>query len=460
VPSGFRRSPDSLPPVTQDLRQAIDAVFPRVRTDLESLIRVPSVSFEGFDPAQVRRSAEATAGILENCGLDRVRILEVEGAHPAVLGTRPAPPGAPTVLLYAHHDVQPPGDEADWKTPPFEPNEREGRLFGRGSCDDKAGIALHQAALLAHEGSPPVGVTVFIEGEEEQGSPNLSSFLARYGDALRSDVMILADANNWREGVPGLTTKLRGLVDCSVEVRTLDHAVHSGMHGGPWPDALTVLARLLATLHDDRGNVAIPGLASGPTDPLDLTEEELREQSGALDGVELIGEGSLTERLWTRPAVSVLGIDAPRVQEAANILVPVARAKVSLRLAPGDDPNKAMEALVSHLEANAPWGARVTVTRGAGAWPFATEAEGPAYDAARRAFEEGWGTPPVDIGAGGTIPFVAAFREAFPAAALLITGVEDPDGRAHGANESLLLADFRKACISEAILLRGLAEKA
>jgi acetylornithine deacetylase/succinyl-diaminopimelate desuccinylase-like protein len=203
--------------------------------------------------------------------------------------------------------------------------------------------------------------------------------------------------------------------------------------------------------------VAIPGLASGPTDPLDLTEEELRKESSALEGVELIGEGALTERLWTRPAISVLGIDAPRVQEAANILVPVARAKVSLRLAPGDDPEKAMEALVSHLESNAPWGARVTVTRGAAAGPFAADAEGPAYDAARQAFEQGWGTPPVDIGAGGTIPFVAALRQAFPEASLLITGVEDPDGRAHGPNESLLLADFRKACISEAILLRRLA---
>jgi acetylornithine deacetylase/succinyl-diaminopimelate desuccinylase-like protein len=444
--------------VTEQLRDAVRELFPRVRGDLEGLVKIPSVSFDGFDPDEVRRSAEATAKLLQACGLDGVRLLEVEGAHPAVIGTRPAPPGAPTVLLYAHHDVQPPGDESDWDSPPFEPTEREGRLYGRGSCDDKAGIALHQAALLAHEGSPPVGVTVFIEGEEEQGSPHMSGFLERYGAELHSDVMILADANNWREGIPGLTTKLRGLVDCDVEVRTLDHAVHSGMHGGPWPDALTALARLLATLHDERGNVAIPGLASGPTDPLDLTEEELREQSGTLEGVEMLGDGALTERLWTRPAVSVLGINAPRVQEAANILVPVARAKVSLRLAPGDDPNKAMDALVAHLESNAPWGSRVTVTRGAGAWPFATDAEGPAFDAARRSFEEGWGKPSVDIGAGGTIPFVAALREAFPEATLLITGVEDPDGRAHGANESLLLADFQKACVSEAILLGRLAE--
>jgi acetylornithine deacetylase/succinyl-diaminopimelate desuccinylase-like protein len=444
--------------VSADLREATRAVLPLVRKDLERLIRIPSVSFESFDPAPVRASAELTAEILEGCGLQGVRLLEVEGAHPAVVGEHPAPDGAPTVLLYAHHDVQPPGDESDWDTPPFEPTERDGRLFGRGSCDDKAGIALHQASLLAHDGAPPVGVRVFIEGEEEQGSPNLPAFLDRYADALRADVIILADASNWRVGTPGLTTKLRGLVDCVVEVRTLDHAVHSGMWGGPLPDALTSLSRLLATLHDDRGNVAIDGLASGPSDPLDLTEQEFREQAGSVEGLQLIGDGELTERLWSRPALAVLGIDAPRVPEAANILVPVARAKVSLRLAPGDDPTRAMKALVHHLESNAPWGARVTVTEGAGAWPFQVPAEGPVYQAARQAFEEGWGAAPKDIGAGGTIPLVAAFAEAYPDTAILLTGVEDPDGRAHGANESLLLDDFEKTCVSQALLFERLAE--
>ena len=440
-----------------DLRAAIDEHFPRVRGDLERLIRIPSVAFPGFDPEPVRESAVATAEILEASGLGGVRLLELEGIPPAVLGEHPAPGGAPTVLLYAHHDVQPSGDEADWDSPPFEPTERDGRLFGRGSCDDKAGIAMHQAAVLAHGGAPPVGVKVFVEGEEEVGSPNLDRFLARFRDDLAADVIVLADATNWRAGVPGLTTKLRGLVDCEVEVRTLDHAVHSGMYGGPFPDALTALCRLLAALHDDRGNVAIEGLHTGTTDPLDLTEAVLREQAGVLDGVSEIGQGALTERLWTRPSVSVLGIDAPRVREAGNVLVPAARAKVSLRLAPGQEPEQAMAALVRHLETNAPWGARVTVTPGASAWPFAVDARGPVFDAARRAFREGWGADPVDIGAGGTIPFVKAFADAFPEAAILLVGVEDPDGRAHGANESLLLEDFRKGCVAEAVLLRELA---
>jgi cysteinylglycine-S-conjugate dipeptidase len=443
--------------VTEDLRTAVDEVFPDVREALERLIRIPSVSFEGFEGAQVRRSTEATAEILAGAGLQGVHLLEVDGAHPAVLGEAQGPDGGPAILLYAHHDVQPPGEEADWDSPPFEPTERDGRLFGRGSCDDKAGIALHQAALLAHGGRPPVAVKIFVEGEEEQGSPNLEAFLKRYGEELRADAIVLADATNWRAGVPGLTTRLRGLVDCVVEVRTLDHAVHSGMYGGPFPDALSSLSRILATLHDEEGNVAIEGLRSSPTDPLDLTEAEIREQVGAVEGLRTIGQGTLTERLWTRPAVSVLGIDAPRVREAANILVPVARAKVSLRLPPGQEPEPAMDALVRHLESNAPWGVKVTVDRGASAWPFEVGADGPVFDAARSAFREAWGTEPVDIGAGGTIPFVKSFADAFPDAAILLTGVEDPDGRAHGANESLLLDDFRKTCLAEALLLRNLA---
>ncbi|MGH2710292.1 MAG: dipeptidase [Actinomycetota bacterium] len=443
--------------MTDDLRAATEAAWPRVREDLERLVRIPSVSFEGFDPAPVRVSAEATAEILEASGLGGIRFLEIEGAHPAVFGEIPGPEGTPTVLLYAHHDVQPPGEEAEWVSPPFEPAEREGRLFGRGSCDDKAGVVLHQSTLLAHGGRPPVGVKVFIEGEEEVGSPNLEAFLERYGDDLRSDAIVLADATNWRPGVPGLTTRLRGLVDCVIEVRTLDHAVHSGMYGGPFPDALTVLSRVLATLHDDKGNAAIEGLTASPTDALDLTEDDIREQTGAVDGLRTIGEGALTERLWTRPSISVLGIDAPRTSEAGNILVPVARAKVSLRIAPGDDPDKAMEALVSHLESNVPWGAQARVERGAGAWPIHVEATGPVFDAARRAFRDAWGTESVDIGAGGTIPFVKAFRDAYPQAAILLTGVEDPDGRAHSANESLLLDDFSKVCLSEALLLQYLA---
>jgi acetylornithine deacetylase/succinyl-diaminopimelate desuccinylase-like protein len=455
--AGGGTSPADRLPAVADIRAGVDEVLPGVRANLERLVRIPSVSAPGFDPAEVRRSAEASAEILQRSGLSGVRLLELDGAHPAVLGDHPAPAGAPTVLLYAHHDVQPQGDEADWETPPFEPVERDGRLYGRGTSDDKAGIAMHDAAMRAHEGTPPVGVTAFIEGEEEIGSTHLTEFLERYGELLRADVIVLADMANWRVGEPALTTSLRGLVDCVVEVRTLDHAVHSGMFGGPFPDAVTALSRLLATLHDDKGRVAISGLRSSHSDELDLTEKELRQQSGALPGVNRIGEGGLTSQIWTMPSVSVLGIDAPRIGEAANKLVPVARAKVSLRIAPGDDPDRAMDALVSHLESNAPWGAEVLVTRGARARPFALRAEGPVFDAARGALEEAWGVAPVDIGAGGSIPFVAAFADAFPKTPILLTGAADPDSRAHGANESLHLDDFANACLAEALLLERLA---
>jgi len=441
-----------------DLRERAREAHPQAREAVADLVRIPSVSAPGFDHAEVRRCAEAVASRYETAGLGAVRLLETEGGQPAVYGELEGPPGSPTVLLYAHHDVQPPGDAADWDSPPFEPVEREGRLFGRGSCDDKAGVALHESTLLVHGARPPVGIKMFIEGEEEIGSPKLPDFLEVHGELLKADVIVLSDATNWRAGVPGLTTRLRGLVDCVVEVRTLEHAVHSGMYGGPFPDAITVLARLIATLHDEKGNVAIEGLHTSPTDALDLTEKELREQAGALSGLEMIGEGALTERLWTRPAVSVLGIDAPRIQEASNQIVPVARAKVSLRIAPGDEPGRAMDALVAHLEARVPWGAEVRVTRGAAAWPFAVNATGPIYEAALSAFEEAWGSPALEIGAGGTIPFVQAFAGAYPEASILLTGVEDPDGRAHGANESLLLSDFEKICLAEALLLERLAD--
>ncbi len=441
-----------------ELTSAVEELLPLLRTDLERLVRIPSVSADGFDPEEVRRCAHAVEDLMRAAGLGTTRILEVDGAHPAVFGEVPAPAGAPTVLLYAHHDVQPPGPDEIWTTPAFEPTERDGRLYGRGAADDKAGIAVHLGAVRAHGGTPPVGVKLFIEGEEEIGSHNLEAFLDKYRELLAADVIVIADSGNWRVGTPALTTSLRGLVDCVVEVRTLEHGVHSGQFGGALPDALTVLCRTLATLHDENGNVAIPGLVGNDADPLDLTEEELRSQAGALPGTQLIGEGSVTGRTWTMPSASILAIDAPPVREAINQLLPSARAKVSVRLAPGDDPARAMDALVAHLEANVPWGAEVTVTPGAAGDPIALDTDGRAYDAYRAAFREAWGTDTVEMGVGGSIPFVAAFQEAFPEAAILLTGVADPTSRPHGPNESLDLNDFRCGVLAEAIALSLLAE--
>jgi acetylornithine deacetylase/succinyl-diaminopimelate desuccinylase-like protein len=391
---------------------------------------------------------------MRTAGLENVRLLEIEGAHPAVFGEIPGPAGAPTVLLYAHHDVQPPGPDEQWDGEPFEPVERDGRLYGRGTSDDKAGIVMHIGALRAHAGKPPVGVKVFVEGEEEIGSVHLPQFLEAHSDLLAADVIVIADSGNWRTGQPALTTSLRGLVDCTVTVRTLDVGVHSGQFGGVVPDALTVLVRTLAALHDDNGEVAIPGLVSGPADALDLTEAELREQAGVREGVELIGSGGLTERLWTKPACSILAIDAPPVAEAINQLVPMARAKVSLRVAPGQNVDQAMAALTTHLEEAVPWGAEVEVTPGSKGDAFALQSDGPHFDAWRKAFEAAWGTSTVNIGVGGSIPFVAAFSEIYPEATILLTGVADPSSRAHGPNESLDLDELKKGTVAEAVALR------
>lgn len=437
--------------------QSVRRLMPGLRSDLEHLVRIPSISHAGFDPTQVRRSAEATRDLFVALGLES-RIVEVRGCeHPAVFARHPAPAGAPTVLLYAHHDVQPTGPRELWKTEPFEPVEKDGRLYGRGTSDDKCGIVMHLGALRAYDALPPVGVTVFVEGEEEFGSPHLAAYLERYSEELRADAVVLADMGNWRVGEPALTTSLRGIVNVFVELRTLDHAVHSGEYGGAVPDALSALARLLSTLHDERGNVAVRGRATGKADPLDLTEDELRGYVGLRPGVRLVGEGGLTERMWTRPAISVLGIDAPRAGEAPNQLVPSARAKVSLRLAPGDHPDRAYDDLVAHLRANAPWGAEISVTRESFGKPYAFRPEGAAYDAMRLAMREAWGRDPVHIGAGGSIPFVADLARAFPKAALLLTGASDPASNPHSENESVDLGDLERSVIAEALFLGYLA---
>ena len=435
----------------QALRDRVQGLMPQVRADLEALTRIPSVSLDAFDQAHVEASAEATAELLRAEGLE-VEIVR-EGGRPAVIGHRPGPEGAPTVMLYAHHDVQPPGEDDLWDSPPFEPTERDGRLYGRGAADDKAGVMAHVAALRAHGEDLPVGVTVFVEGEEEIGSDSLPTILERHGERLRADAIVLADSQNWDIGTPALTTTLRGMIRVVVTVTTLDHGVHSGMFGGAVPDAVTALVRLLATMHDDAGDVAVAGLSSGVAADLDYSEERLRAESGLLDGVELIGSGSLLSRLWTRPAITTIGLDAPPVDRSSNTLVPSARAKVSMRLAPDQDDVAAFELLREHLLTHAPWGARVEVELEEKGLGFAADADGPVYDQARAAFADAWGREPVDVGVGGSIPFVAAFAERFPDAAILVTGVEDPDTRAHGANESLHLGEFERVCVAEALLL-------
>src|SRR6478672_10337591 len=322
LPRNPRRLPVRLPAVTDDvlstdqisdIKATVAGLMPAVRADLEALTRIPSVSLDAFDQAHVEASAAATAELLRAEGLD-VEIVR-EGGRPAVIGHVDGPEGAPTVMLYAHHDVQPPGKDEDWDSAPFEPTERDGRVYARGIADDKAGVMAHLAALRAHHGTLPVGVTVFVEGEEEIGSDSLPTILERHGDKLRADAIVLADSMNWGIGEPALTTTLRGMIRVVVTVRTLDHGVHSGMFGGAVPDAIMSLARLLSTLHDDEGNVAVEGLKSGDAADLEFTEEQLRKDSGLLDGVNTIGSGSLLSRMWTKPSITTIGIDAPTVSQ-------------------------------------------------------------------------------------------------------------------------------------------------
>lgn len=440
-----------------NLLPTVEKILPSVRADLERLIAVPSVSADPGAADRVRASAETVADLARGAGAADVEICSVPDGAPAVIAQWPAPEGMPTVLLYAHHDVQPTGDRAAWTSPPFEPTERDGRLFGRGAADDKAGVMAHIAALRAYDGRPPVGVTLFAEGEEEIGSPTFREFLDAYRDRLAADVIVVADSMNWTLDTPALTTSLRGLVDCTVEVSVLDHSVHSGMYGGPVLDAVTSLCRLLATLHDEAGDVAVPGLVRRDGADVEYPETRFREEAGVLDGVRLVGSGPIADRLWNKPAVSVLGVDATPTAEAANVIVDSARAKVSMRLAPGQNPRAAMDALTSHLRSNAPFGARVSVTEGAMAAPSEMDTAASGYDAARSAFSEAFGTPPVELGLGGTIPFIADITEVFPGAAVLVTGVEDPDSRAHGIDESLHLEQFGKVCLAEALLLDRLA---
>jgi acetylornithine deacetylase/succinyl-diaminopimelate desuccinylase-like protein len=441
-----------------ELRAAVTEWQPRAVEGLSNLVRIPSIAFPGYDEKPVRESAEATAETLEAAGYGGVRLIELPDAgHPAVFGEVAGPAGAPTILLYAHHDIQPEGPLEEWTSPPFEPEVRDGRLFGRGTSDDKCGIMLHAASLRAWGGRPPVSLKVLVEGEEEATAEHLPFLIDGHRELLAADVVAVADGGNWRAGVPTLETSIRGVVDCIVTVRVLDIAVHSGVHGGPTPDALSALARILATLHDDGGEVAIEGLSRQSWDGLQIGEDEFREETPLRPGVRLIGSGSVAERLWTKPAVSVLGIDAPRVVEASNQLAPRASAKVSLRLAPDEDPALAMDRLTGHLAARAPWGVEVEVTPGSSGSGLRVRTDGPGFAAMTRAMETAYGRPVVQTGSGGSVPLVPVLARALPDAEILLYGASDEKSQYHSIDESVDLGELERACLAEALLFAELA---
>lgn len=451
----------------QAVRDAAAAGIPSALADLGALVRIPSVAFPGFDPAEVRRSAEAVAALAEGLGIfDTVTIRDaaIPGTHergmPAVLASRPARNGRPTILLYAHHDVQPVGDETLWHSPPFEPTVRDGRLFGRGAADDKAGVMAHIAALRALTEAVgadfDLGVALFIEGEEEAGSRSFAQFLSDNADALRADVIVVADSGNWDARTPALTVSLRGNARFTMTVRTLEHASHSGMFGGAVPDAMMATVKLLSTLWDDDGAVAVAGLHERDAATPEYPEQTLRDEAGLPAGVSPVGRGALLGRIWNKASITVTGIDAPSVRNASNTLTPEVTVVVSARVAPGQTAREAFDAIEAHLHAHAPFGAQVEIRDVDLGDGFLVDTSGWAVDTAREALREGYGVEPVDLGVGGSIPFIADLVREFPGAQILVTGVEDPHAKAHSPNESLHLDTFRHAVMAEALLLEKL----
>lgn len=462
--AGQDRDPHT-PEFVAAVKQWVDTHFDEYVAQLSDLVTYQSLAFDGFDRTPLEHSADAVAKLFQELGMPEVhRLTESHGtaqSGPAIIARRPGSPNKPTVMLYAHHDVQPEGDLDAWESNPWIATERNGRLYGRGTADDKAGIMVHHASIRALDEllgtKHGLGLSVFIEGEEEVGSPFFGQFLEKHEALLAADTIIVADSANWAVDVPSLTTSLRGLLDGVIEVKVTDHSVHSGLFGGPVLDAITILSKIIAQLHTTEGDVAIAGLEQTRWAGVTYDEADYRQQVGAVDGLRLAGSGSLADRLWNKAALNIIGIDAKTIAESANSIVHTARAKFSMRLGPGMDPAAAMQALVAHVDNLDAHGAQVTIHPGEQGKPFVVRAEDRVTNLMRQALEDAWGTAANETGLGGSIPFVADLVEAFPEANILLTGIEDPDTRAHSPNESLDLGVFRHAIEAQILLLARMA---
>jgi cysteinylglycine-S-conjugate dipeptidase len=442
--------------------ETVHRLMPRLKSDLARLVAIPSISAPGYPestrPALLEAYDEVVA-LCRDAGASILDPLELPGTAPVVMAEIPAPAGAPTVLLYSHYDVVPVGDESKWESPPFEATERDGAIYGRGTADTKSNILMHIGALRAWDGEPPVGIRIVIEGMEEVGSP-FSTYPPSQPDLFAAEAMVIGDMGSFRPGVPTLTVALRGMAMITVEARTLAGPKHSGQFGGAAPDALLALLRALDSLHDEHGDVTVPGLRREEWTGASYSDEEFRELAEIAPGVPFFGTGGLGERVWTGPAVTVTGIDVLPVDKAVNAVVPYARAKLSLRVHPEQDPLEAQAALVSYLEGLHPFGVSLTVHTAETGQGFAAATSGPAYAAARAALASAWGSEPVSFASGGSIPLVNALQEAAPGAEMLLIGTTDGFANIHAPNERVLLDEFEKAVAAEAEFFGRFAESA
>lgn len=441
----------------QDIRQVVHQVMPTAIDTLKQLVRIPSIATTGYPREQVLEAAQVTKAHLKAVGFQQVRQIDLEG-YPAIYGEIPGPPEAPTVLLYAHYDVQPPGAAQQWTTPPFEPVERNGRLYGRGSADDKSGIAVHLATIQTFNGKPPVGIKIIVEGDEEF-SGSLTSYIPQHPDLFKADVIIICDHGAITIGEPTITSMLRGSVSLTVEVRTLADKQHNGVFGGPVPDALIALCRIVATFHDKNGNVRIPGLEPSKWQGSDIPQEAFRRAATLVSNVDLIGDRPLSAQLWAGYAINVIGLDVPPTEGASNSLIDVARARINLRIPPDQSTKQALELLTQHIQSVTPWGAEITISDCEASAGFTAKTDGPAYRAAFQALKEAYGKDAQIIGDGASIPLTNVLSEQFPQAEMVIWGVEDLAARIHGPNESVDLKELERVILTQALFLERLAQR-
>lgn len=445
--------------MTQDLRQAVHQTMPTAIENLKQLVNIPSIATHGYPREQVLEAARITETQLKAAGFQQVRRLEeLAGGYPAIYGEIEGPVGTPTVLLYAHYDVQPPGQAQGWDSPPFEPTERGGRLYGRGAADDKSGIVAHLATLQALQGKPPIGIKIIVEGDEEFGS-SLAAYIPQHPNLFKADVIIIGDHGNITVGQPTLTASLRGSASLTVEVRTLTDQVHNGVFGGPVPDALIALCQIIATFHDKKGNIQIAGLEPSNWQGADIPEEEFRRAANVLPDVDLIGDNSLSAQVWAGYAVNVIGLDVPAIEEASNSLIDAVRARINLRVPPNQSAERALAFLIQHLKAVTPWHAKVAISDSHASNGFVAKTDGPGYRAACQALKEAYNKDVQIIGDGASIPLTNVLSEQFPQAEIIIWGAEDLAARIHGPNESVDLEELERVTLTQALFLKKLAQK-